>query len=261
MSYHGGTAVQKGQMTTSEGDRGVGLRDRMFAWYWERRARQAKDLSSFRSLLLRRRSELDRIARRTETALARGGARAPTPSAAIWTHHLDVFDEPQSPSTLVDPPSGSHPSRGLSIYHDAARGGFTLAQRPSRAKAAGRRFELFYESYDFAGAYLSLAVAIPDDLRRPQVGEVLRVFVDLSASRLIKTFVRLNLASPNRNDVLHADGELGHGGRVFDFDLAFAAFEPQEGDKIWLDLIIDRPRMVEFALRDLEVRLIPRGET
>lgn len=245
-------------MASKSGERGDGLRDRAFAWYWERQARRVKDPGALRRLMMRRRAVLERIANRAEAALLRGAGPRRAPGA-VWSMSPDILITPQSPSAWTGPRSGFHPARGLSIYHDAPAGGFTLSQRPNRAPDAAHRFELFFESYDFEGAYLSLAVAIPEELRRPKVGEVVRVIADLAASRPIKTFLRFNLASSSRTDVLHADGELGAAPGVFDFDLAFAAFEPGPGDAVWIDLIFDRPRMIEFALRDLEVRLVPRG--
>ena len=230
--------------------------DRLFRWYWRRRARVAKDPASFHRLVLRRRAELDRIAERAEAKIASGGETS-KPDDAIWSFRPPVLVEALTPSIWVNPDAGLRPARGLSVYHDSHSGAFTLGQRPNRA-AGLSRFELFYESYEFGGGYLSLAIAIPDDLRRPKAGEVLRCVIDCAASRKIKTFFRLNIASARQTDVLHDDGVLGEGVSVFDFDLAYAAFEPGENDQVWLDIIFDRPRMVEISLRDLRLELWPR---
>ena len=59
------------------------LRDRAFAWYWERQAKRAADLSAFRHLTLRRRAELDRIAKKVEARLTRSASNdAPVEGAA-----------------------------------------------------------------------------------------------------------------------------------------------------------------------------------
>lgn len=148
---------------------------------------------------------------------------------------------------------------GISVYHDSDGGAFAFSQRPARVDGSSLRFELFFESYEFQGSYLSLALSIPDHLRRPKVGEVLAARLDALASRRVKTFLRLNMKSVDASDVLHADGQIGDGAARFEFDMSFAAFEPGEKDQIWLDIIFDRPRMVELSVRGLTISLVPGG--
>lgn len=238
-------------MSDAAGDRRDRLRDRLFAWYWARRVKSAKDLRRLRREVLRRRSELDRIAARTEAAIARREPAAD--KAAVWRLRPEIFTEPQNPSIWSTPVAGARPARGLSVFHDIQGGAFTLSQRPNRGD--GGRFELFYESYDFDGEYLSLAIAIPDALRRPKAGEALRLTLDCAASRPIKTYFRFNLSSTQHRDALNTEAVLGEGRSEIGFDMAFASFEPGEGDAIWLDLIFDRPRMLEFSIRDFDLRL------
>lgn len=237
------------------------LRDRAFAWYWERQAKRASDLSAFRQLTLRRRAELDRIATKVEARLTRAEEGAAPSPGATWTHRPEIFLLPQDQTIWTNPSSGLRPGAGLSIYHDSNGGAFTLAQRPARGAESALRFELFFESYEFRGSYLSLAMSLPDHLRRPKAGELLVVELDLAASRRIKTFLRLNMKTAQSSDVLHADGAIGDGRTRFEFDLSFAAFEPDERDQLWLDIIFDRPRMMEMSIRDLTLSLASRGAT
>ena len=235
------------------------LRDRAFAWYWERQAKRASDLSAFRQLTLRRRAELDRIATKVEARLTRADESEAPDAGAAWTHRPDIFLLPQNQTIWTNPASGLRPGAGLSIYHDSNGGAFTLAQRPARGRHSALRYEIFFESYEFRGSYLSLALGAPDHLRRPKAGEALAVDIDLAASRTIKTFLRLNMKTAKTSDVLHADGAIGDGPARFEFDMSFAAFEPGEKDQLWLDIIFDRPRMVEMSIRDLTLSLTTRG--
>lgn len=236
------------------------LRDRAFAWYWERQAKRATDLSAFRQLTLRRRAELDRIATKVEARLTRASeSETPSPGAE-WTWRPDFFLAPQDQTIWTNPPSGLRPGAGLSVYHDSDGGAFTLAQRPARGERSTLRYEIFFESYEFRGSYLSLAMGVPDHVRRPKAGEILVVEIDFAASRRIKAFLRLNMKTTQTSDVLHADGAIGDGRARFEFDMSFAAFEPTEKDRLWLDIIFDRPRMVEMSIRDLTLSLTGRGE-
>ena len=235
------------------------LRDKAFAWYWERQAKRATNLSAFRKLTLRRRAELDRIAMKVEARLTRADAAAAPAPGAEWTHRPDIFSLPQSQTIWANPASGVQPGEGLTVYHDSDGGAFTLSQRPSRGGNRALRYEFFFESYEFRGSYLSLVMNAPDHLRRPKAGEVLAVEIDMAASRQIKAFLRLNMKTARASDVLHADGTVGDRRARFEFDMSFAAFEPGENDQIWLDIIFDRPRMVEMAIRDLTLSLARRG--
>lgn len=235
------------------------VRDRAFAWYWERQAKRANDLSAFRQLTLRRRAELDRIAMKVEARLTRADeAETPLPDAE-WTYRPDIFTLPQDQTIWTNPASGASPGPGLSVYHDSDGGAFTLAQRPARGEGNALRYEMFFESYEFRGSYLSLVMGVPDHVRRPKAGEVLAVEIDLAASRQVKAFMRLNMKATHTSDVLHADGTIGEGRARFEFDMSFAAFEPTEKDQLWLDIIFDRPRMVELSIRDLTLSLTSRG--
>lgn len=235
------------------------LRDRAFAWYWERQAKRADDLSAFRQLTLRRRAELDRIAMKVEARLTRADEEeAPTPGAE-WTYRPEIFSLPQDRTIWINPASGIHTGPGLSVYHDSDGGAFTLAQRPARGEGNTLRYEMFFESYEFRGSYLSMVMGMPDHVRRPKTGEVLAVEIDVATSRQVKAFMRLNMKATQASDVLHADGSIGEGRARFEFDMSFAAFEPTDKDQLWVDIIFDRPRMVEMSIRDLTLSLTRRG--
>ncbi|MEM7546310.1 MAG: DUF6478 family protein [Pseudomonadota bacterium] len=237
---------------------GQDLRARAFSWYWKSLSRRIGDASRFHRLVSARRAELDEFAHRAEARIAQGRLSPGHGDKAIWRQRPDCLSVPLEQGAFIDPPSGLSLGEELAVFHDDTGGAFTVSQRPNRSAEPRNRFEVFFESYEFEGSYLSFALAVPHMPRVPQTSEQLRLDIDLVASRPMKGFVRLNLQSSNATDILYSEGTLGQGVMQFDFDLSFAAFALKEDDKIWVDIILDRPRMMEFDLRDVSLALISK---
>lgn len=238
---------------------------RLFRWYWRRRASRARDPSALRRRVIARKAELDRIAQEIEGSIQRKRIAAGVETAAagegaaVWRFTPDLFTQPLSPNAWRDPPSDLRIGRAVTLFHECESGAFSLVQRPNRAAPPPQRFELYFESYEFAGAYFSLAIGPPAHLRRPSGDETLRVEIASRASRPLKAFFRLNISGARGRDTLHAEGEVGAGPLKLDFDLGFAAFQLHEGDDVWFDLIVDRPRMAELSLQDVTMTLLRAG--
>lgn len=236
-----------------------GFRARLFAWYWRRRARRARDPRAFLRLIERHRSTLDAIAARLERRIAEGRSEAgPAPETAAdgrWTIRPECLLAPLRPAALTDPPSGAAFGEGLRLHHDGKRAAFTVSQRPARGGGQGPRYEFFFESYEFDGAFFSLTVDAPEELRRPRRDERIAVRLDMVAAWALKGYARLVIRGKDGEETLFAEASFGDGERRFDFDLAFVPFDLGPTDAIWLDLIFDRPRMAEFEIRDLTLSL------
>jgi hypothetical protein len=239
---------------------GKDLGSRIFAWYWARQAARAENTGDIRRKILQRRAELDKIAQKLESRIAH---QRLTPESGVgdgWITYPDFLLVRIEPGVWRQAATDTKLGRGLSVFHDCGNGAFTLAQRPNRSSSPKHRYELFFESYEFDGSYLSMALGVPGDLRHPMSGEVLRAELDMRASRPLKAFLRLNISGPRGQDVLYAEAEVGAGHQHFDFDMSFAAFELSKDDSIWLDFIVDRPRMVEFSVQDISLTLTGRSD-
>lgn len=237
---------------------GKDLRARLFSWYWARQTARAKDKAKLRRDVLSRRAELDEIAQRIERRMADERLGRETMDGARWTSTPEFLSTLVPPGVWREPEANLSIGAGLTVFHDFTGGAFTLSQRPNRARTPKRRYELFFESYEFEGSYLSLVVEPPRDLKRPAMGETVAVTLDMRASRPVKAFLRLNIKGARGADTLYAEGEIGQGRASFEFDMSFATYEMGPEDGMWLDIIIDRPRMVEFSIEDLTLALLAR---
>lgn len=234
---------------------------RAFAWYWRRRAERARDPASVLREVDARRRALDRVATRLERRVTKA---APKPRFAdddaenvIWRLRPEAFKHRVEPGYIANPPSGSYFGNALSIHHDAdaEKSGLLITQRPRRPNGAGPRFDVFFESYEFDGAYVSLTLETHSEPRRPTPSERLVFAADVFARSSVRAYIRLNLRGRDGTEVMYGDAMLGDGPAEVAFDLAFAPFALTQEDEFWVDLIFDRPRMTEFTVADMSLRL------
>lgn len=237
---------------------GKDLRARLFSWYWGRQTARATDASKLRRDVLARRAELDAIAAQIEGRIAHRRLKNDAEGDSRWITHPDFFAAKVAPGVWREPETNLDLGSGLTVFHDFTAGAFTLSQRPNRARAPKRRYELFFESYEYDGSYISFVVDPPQHLKRPAMGERVVVALEARVSRPVKAFLRLNIKGARGSDTLYAEGDLLTGRSAFDFDMSFATYEMGPDDGLWLDIIIDRPRMVEFSIEDLTVALLGR---
>jgi hypothetical protein len=144
----------------------------------------------------------------------------------------------------------------LALFHDCPLGEVAARQ----IRAGGPPFALAIDVYAFRGSYLSLAVALPppalDGLRRRHV---LRVDARLRAERPVTVYARLNVqrgATP-----VTIVRELDPRAEAFvDFDLASLRTEVSRAERIWVDLILDRPAANAVTVEDIVLSRTPRAE-
>lgn len=234
---------------------GGDLTTRAFGWRWRRGADRAQSLRAFRRRVEARRAELDAIANRIDARIASGKVDDGRDDGALWLHRPECLIRPISSPVRADPPTNSAIGSDLHAHHDCREGVFLVAQRPNKAKSPRTRFELAMESFEFDGAYYSLTFALPERLLRPRPGDLLRLSVDFAATRWIKLFVRLNMRGADGSDGLTAIREVRRGEEVFDFDMKFADSRALGGE-LWVEMIFDRPRMIDLTVRDLSLSLL-----
>lgn len=231
----------------------TGFRERLIARYWKRRLRRASDPGPTIDELRSRRALLGAIVARAEERAAKG-RKTREEDGAIWSVRPDCFDVAVTPFALREPPDGAAFCDGLTVHHDAAGGVFSLMQRP--VSGGANPHEIFFESYEFEGSYFSLALGVPDNLRRPAPhGEKLVLRMDLNVSRPVGLFVRMNFSRAGGVERLHLGGEIDAGPARFAFDPAHVGGGVRPDDRLWLDLIFSHPRMMEIAIRDLSLSL------
>lgn len=237
----------------SGNDSASGFRERLIARYWKRRLRLAADPRPVLNELRSRHALIGAIMERAEARVARRG-EAEAEKGAIWSVRPACFGLSPTPSALLEPANGAAFGDGLTVYHDASGGVFSLMRRPVRGGA--NPHELFFESYEFEGSYFSLALGVPNDLPRPAPhGEKIVLRMDLRVSRPVDLFLRMNFSRAGVIEQIHHGGRADSGPALFVFDPAHVGGGARPDDGLWLDLIFSHPRMMEIAVRDLSLSL------
>lgn len=228
---------------------------RLFGWYWRRQARLTNNPRALLRVLEERRAVIETLATRMEAKISDREAPVIPVAGREWNIRPEYLIHAREGGSIASPQSGLYLDPLLSVHHDDTAGSFLISQRPTRTRDGATGFEIYFESYEFSGGYFSFSLDAPDDAARPSSSERLVFTIDLRARWPMRGYVRLNLQSVHGRETLYADAMLGEGEARFAFDLAFAPFELTQSDTIWVDLILDRPRMTEFTVADMTLSL------
>lgn len=243
------------------------------------RRRVAQDWASLRDAVAAGDRRLDRARRDEALALRRDlsallhlwkpsvpqPAAARLPAGTDWHWRPALFLAPVEPAGLCAPEPGQSIGGQMAIWHDCPHRALSLRQRRSEPSQGDAPFALDAEVLGFEGSYLSLSLDLPDAAREGlSTHQVIRLDIDLSAEGPLIVYGRLNITQgPNVENVLSrlGDPDTGRASRhVAEFDLAYAGLNARPIEKVWLDLIFERPHMNAVTLSDMVISRHPRAE-
>ena len=152
-----------------------------------------------------------------------------------------------TPRRWDNPEIGQEIAPRLKIFHDCAEGEFAAVIEDAALRLT---------CYQFAGGYLSLALALAAKARaglRP--GRQVVLSFTASCSRPLPAFVRLNVQFDPQKEVLHDSMILADGARRAAFDLGGLNHDLGGITDVWCDLILSQPEMSETVLTDLKLEV------
>ncbi len=197
----------------------------------------------------------------TSDALAHARAAEVAMPVSGWdaSARLPLWREAMSPATRTGLRNGARIGPGVHLFHDCPMSEILLQQV---AQDAGAPFGLVMEAFTFQGSFLSLAVDFPEDITRDIADKhIVRVSVDRRFENEGALYLRLNVQSgPNTEQLTGSlSGEAGIGS--VEFDLGYSAdLVDCHIDKIWLDIMVDKPAANRVELRDIVVAHRRRAE-
>lgn len=229
-------------------------------------AADAMDLSELKPLRARAgqlRGRLDRVIHAADERLAGPpiGGTPIGPLGADWVHRPAPFARRLSPPGLAGVASGTAFGPELVLFHDSTRPELSLRQIRNRRAGDRGPFGLLLEVFGFDGGFLSLVFEPPPGsvagLRRRHL---VRLAGMLETESPLEPYARLNVRhGPNTAQIVRKlpsdPGEV-----AVDFDLAYADFNEARVERMWVDLIFDRPAMTRITLRDVTLSRRPRAE-
>ncbi len=247
------------------GRAGISFLDELFGLratrMWSKAVRRAETMpiSAVRrrlgqaELLSTRVAEFRRIAE-DRLALPRIGADAlRRADGADWAWRPEAFRYRAKVPGVAAAASGAAIDEAIRLFHDCDRSELTLRQTRNGREEDLSPFGLELDVFAFDGSFLSLAVDLPaeaaQNLRRDHI---VRVDLDCALERPLEVFLRLNIRhGPNTEQVVR---ELPRGraeASTVEFDLAYTRLNERRSERMWLDIIFERPQMNRIWLRDL----------
>ncbi|MGR3467617.1 MAG: DUF6478 family protein [Shimia sp.] len=208
------------------------------------------------------RAPLDAVLWTAEDRLSRvPGDNLHAPRNADWAWRPEAWRAALAEPALIDAPTHTMLGEQVTLFHDAAEPDLALRQTPNRGAGATAPYGLTLETFAFPGSFLSLAIALPEDmLRRTSRANLIRLTTDIATERGGDAYARLNVRhGPNTEQVLQKLPS-GEGLRWVEFDLAYTEMDERRLERLWVDLIFEAPEMNRIALRDLTLARLPRAE-
>ncbi len=209
-----------------------------------------------RAMALRRKAEI--ALRAAETSR---DAAPELPPHADWWWRPDVWRHAHCPPGLSASGSETAFSPDLSIFHDCPDGEICVRQSRNLIDISAGDFGVDIDIYRFAGSYLSLVFELPAEVVHGlRKRHVIRLHTELATERPTEVLARLNIRHGPNTERIVRDLDLGDARQTVDFDLAVTRVDPARTDRMWLDLIFERPNMNGLHIADLVLSRQPRAE-
>lgn len=189
-----------------------------------------------------------------------GGAPV-APLGSDWTHRPEPFARPVPAPGRAGLASGTAVGAEATLFHDCPGPELSLRQFRNGPRTIGAPFGLVLEVFRFDGSFVSLVFDVPhagvSGLGRRHL---VRLAATLETEAPLDAYARLNLRHgpntaqivrklpPDRTDI------------ALDFDLAYSDLDAARVDRMWVDLIFDRPEANRITLGDVTLSRRPRAE-
>lgn len=189
----------------------------------------------------------------TRLALPRIGSTAMRKLPAVdWTWRPGMWRFPLAQPGRCAVETGTQLDDAVKLFHDCTLSEMTVRQVRSQREADLAPFAVQIDVLEFQGSFLSLVIDVPaeplTDLTREHI---LRIDGVVQTERPLELFARLNLRCGTRTEQVVQELPVQDDMCFAEFDLAYAGVDDSRIDAIWLDLIIENPRMNQVTVRDV----------
>lgn len=236
---------------------------------WQALAQEAPqaeiaDLRRQRAAARRLKRQIDEFLNVAEGRLALpaiGRPGVPRPHDADWAWRPEPWRGPLPVPGMAAVDSSSKLGSEATLFHDCHASELSLRQLRNTREADLAPFGLRVDVFRFEGTYLSLAIDLPAEaalgLKRRHLVR-LDTIVEVEAP--VGITVRLNVQhGPNVEQAVRDLPRDTEGPHV-EFDLAYTRLNEKRVERLWVDVIFERPQMNQIVLRDLTFSRRPRAE-
>ena len=209
------------------------------------------------AVMLRR--NLDRFLRQSDQRLAVSRADlgdVALPGGTDWRWRPEFLSAAARPSGVAAPENAVRLGESVAVWHDCPHRALVLRQVQNAGATDLAAFGLRVEVLGFGGSFLSLSIDLPQEaLEGLTRDHIIRLDSVIEAESGQQIYYRLNIGNgPNTEELLRhlggiAPGQASH--NVTEFDLALTQMNEKRLDKIWLDVIFEKPQMNAVTIREM----------
>lgn len=242
--------------------------DRRILRRWRRLARAADtaELSALRNQLdsaTTLRQVLNRMIFVADSRLALpriGSASFPRPPGTDWAWRPRLWRGPLAQRGMAGVESKTPVGDEVTVFHDCRITELTVRQLRNSRDSDLAPFGLQLDVFRFDGSFLSLVVEMPEEsCAGLKKRHLIRLDIQVETEKPLEIFARLNIRHGPNTEQLVRELPL-HETEVFvEFDLAYSNLNEKRAERMWLDLIFDKPQMNQITLRDLTLSRYPRA--
>lgn len=225
------------------------------------------DLESLRRLrgqALALRRNLDRVIHLAEHQLALpliGSSAMRKPMGTDWAWRPMLWTGPIPVPGFATVQNKTMICDGTTIFHDCRSSELTLRQLRNTRESDLAPFGLRMDVFRFEGSFLSLVLELPPEaVEGLRLTHLIRLDAIVETESPLEIYARLNIKhGPNVEQVVR-ELPLNKAEMKVEFDLAYTKLTEKRVERIWLDLIFEKPEMNQIILRDVTLLRRPRAE-
>jgi Family of unknown function (DUF6478) len=221
-------------------------------------------LRSYRTKARGLKRQLDRLLHQAEHRLTLpviGSNAMRMPLGTDWSWRPDLWSGPVANVGHAAVPVKLPLCSGATIFHDCKQSELTVRQVRNTHESDLAPQGLCIDVFQFDGSFLSLVLDLPPDvIRGLGLRHVIRLSCAIELEKPLEIFARINIKhGPNVEQIvrelpLHEDDVM------VEFDLTYTNLNEKRAERIWVDLIFERPQMNQILLRDVTFARRPRAE-
>ncbi|TRD21982.1 DUF6478 family protein [Palleronia caenipelagi] len=237
---------------------------------WTKIGDETEDLDRFSLAALRKQAEdlrerLDRVIEMTDHRLASpvtgSSDLMQTSLDGDWIGRPRTFRHKIVPAFVSEPQSGASFGNEINLFHDAGRPEVMIKQRAGQGRTGAAPYGLEVDTLDFDGSFLSLAFNIDDEIAVGLItSHIVQIDLNWETESLTTCYARLNVQHGPNTEQITRSVDIASTSPTVEFDLAYSDIHEERVERVWVDVIFERPRMSWLALRDMIVSRRLRAE-
>lgn len=210
------------------------------------------------------RRSLDQVIHEAEHRLALpviGSNAMRKPMGTDWSWRPMLWRGPLPVPGLASVPGKAQICEGATIFHDCRKTELTVRQIRNTRESDLAPFGFRMDVFQFDGSFLSLVLDLPEEAARGlRLRHLIRLDLIVEMEKPLEIFARLNIKhGPNVEQIVR-EVPLTSAETMVEFDLAYSKMNEKRVEKLWVDLIFERPDMNEVTLRDVTLSRRPRAD-